>query len=734
MKIALVAAELEENLSIRYLWGALAKRGHEVVLCRFDTIDDLPIAAAALVESNAGIAAFSMVFTYRAREFAEVAREARAQGFKGHIVAGGHFAAFNAERLLGDCPAIDSIAIGEGERIVCDLAECEADPQSVAGLVRRAVDGRIVRNAAATPVDDLDTLDLPERKLPYDEFLGLPIVNMLASRGCMHGCAFCSIAAWHKACGGKRHRFRSVKAVAAEMADLYGRGVRIFNFHDDNFLPAEKRARLERVGQLREALDEQGVGRIAFAIKARPDEVDEELFGRLCAMGLFRVFLGIEAGTAASLKALGRGQSRSQNEEALRIVNKLGLHACFNLLLLNPESTLDDVLGNIEFLKKHPDNPMNFCRTEIYAGTPLERRMAAAGRLIGDYWGYDYEIADDRVEKLFRAMFPLFHPRCYGENALHHLVMAVDYEYRLLAHFFLHDGGLKRRVKKYVADVNSNTCEYLERMAAIAGDRPTDAVRERALYGLRNRLDADTARLTELAGTLLNEIRAKGVKARYHTSSGTKRAPAAAAVGLAAVIAIAGCGEKKMKAGGPDHAGSGTKSVSDNGKYYPCEVVPPPPDTGKASRLRPVDSPKTLLPPPGMAPRTPKEMLLVADSLIKAGDFSDAERLLVGKEITDGFYSVLLGKVYMHKGRFEQALERFDNSLTQPNIVMKGFELRNEALYSMALSRSELYKLNPSEENKVQLLYSWQVVKRMLGSKTDDARYKRAEAELEKMQ
>ena len=54
-------------------------------------------------------------------------------------------------------------------------------------------------------------------------------------------------------------------------------------------------------------------------------------------VGLFRVFLGSEAGTADSLRRLGPGQTPGQNERALKIVNRLDLHACFNLLLLKNE-------------------------------------------------------------------------------------------------------------------------------------------------------------------------------------------------------------------------------------------------------------------------------------------------------------------------------------------------------------------------------------------------------------
>ena len=51
-----------------------------------------------------------MVFTYRAVEFAALGRRSHELGFRGHLVAGGHFAAFNVGAPLGDAPAFDSVA------------------------------------------------------------------------------------------------------------------------------------------------------------------------------------------------------------------------------------------------------------------------------------------------------------------------------------------------------------------------------------------------------------------------------------------------------------------------------------------------------------------------------------------------------------------------------------------------------------------------------------------------
>ena len=121
MHVALIGAELEENLAVRYLRGALEDAGHEVTQIVFDSPADLERAAAELAATRAPLAGMSMVFTRRALEFVELANRARALGYTGHITAGGHFAAFNAESVLRDVPSLDSIAIGEGEAILCSL-------------------------------------------------------------------------------------------------------------------------------------------------------------------------------------------------------------------------------------------------------------------------------------------------------------------------------------------------------------------------------------------------------------------------------------------------------------------------------------------------------------------------------------------------------------------------------------------------------------------------------------
>jgi len=504
-RVALVGAECEESLPLRYLYGSLRQAGYNVVLLAFNQEADLEQVARDLADSAAPLAGFSMVFTARADQFARLARRARELGYAGHLVAGGHFAAFNAEVLLRDEPAFDSVAIGEGERLIVDLAAHLEALEVVRGLVWRRADGVIVCNPPAVPVDNLDTLPTPVRMTPPDRYLGLPIANMLSSRGCTHACHFCSIAAWHRLCGGQHYRARSAENVADEMAALYADGYRLFNFHDDNFLPGTVTQNMARIEALGRALDRRRIGQIGFAIKCRPSAVHPAVFGRLRGRGLFRVFLGIEAGTEASLENLGRRQTVAQNERALEVLNGLDLHVCFNLLLFNPDSTLEDFRANVAFMQAHPANPMNFCRTEVYSGTPLAAHLQAADRLAGSYWGYGYRIRDARAQRAFELMHRVLFDRHHSDENVHHLTMRVDYERQLLADFFQCPSELHVRAKTFIRGVNLASAEFLMRIAELATTGTEPAAEQ--LDALRRDLTQDTRRREQESAEILTAIR-----------------------------------------------------------------------------------------------------------------------------------------------------------------------------------------------------------------------------------
>ncbi len=546
MKIALVGPELEENLALRYIHSSVSRAGHEAAIFDFHAPEQVPALAAEIAQWRPEVVGLSMVFTSRAGEFVALAAALRAAGCAGHITAGGHFASLNADPLLRDAPAIDSVLHGEGEEAVADLADKLPDCRRVRGMTYRRPDGGIASTPPRPPTDDLDSRPWPTRPASFHDYFGLPVAPVLAGRGCYANCAFCSINAWHRKVGGKRFRQRSVEDLTAEMAHLYhDRGVRIFNFHDDNFFPRGRAARLGRFRALRDRLEALDVRRIGIQVKSRPDTVEGEGIALLKDIGLFRVFLGVENAAVAGLKALNRGVARQQNDRAIETLRAADVHVTFNLLIFRPDCSLADLADNIDFIRRHAACPLNFCRVEVYAGTAIERRLRDAGRLEGDYFGYTYRIADPRCQLAYELFHDVFTPRNFFEDGMNHQAMALDYNLHVLKRFFPQrvSADLVRRCDEFIRALNRSNADLLEEVCRLAAS-PAGAA---APAGVADFVDSLRRRRAEFdaaaagpAETILNQIGAAASARSRAAKGGLARAATAAAATLMVATLAAG--------------------------------------------------------------------------------------------------------------------------------------------------------------------------------------------------
>lgn len=512
MRIALIGAELEENLGLRYMQAALEKQGHTVTIIPFNNRRDQERAMATMFEFDPDIAGFSMVFTSRAREFCQLAQALREKDFKGHILAGGHFACLNAEQLLHDFPAFDTIALGEGEEIVCRLAENPDLPEQVAGICFRGLEGKIQRNPSRGNPEDLDALPFPKRT-SFSDYFGQPIASILSSRGCWRNCAFCSINAWYKQGGGKKFRIRSIENIVMEMKSLYfDHGVRIFNMQDDNFFLPHKKQALGRFEDLRAGLAREGVTEIAIAVKARPDSITEAAVRVLDDLGLFRVFLGVENASQIALQKLNRKCRVQDILNALRILNDFDVHIAYNLLMFELDTTMEDILTNLRFIERHIDNPFNFCRAEAYAGTGLETKLRRENRLLGDYFGIDYRLKDPHAEAFHHVANFAFFDRNFSESGLHYFNMQVDFYFQILRRFYpaLLTETLRSRVRNFIKHTNLDTFACLSQIYDfVVGTDPADqqSVHRYARY-MREHVDGQSQELRLQGEHLLNWMHA----------------------------------------------------------------------------------------------------------------------------------------------------------------------------------------------------------------------------------
>jgi radical SAM superfamily enzyme YgiQ (UPF0313 family) len=310
ISVLFIGSEDEENLSIRYPAASLVEAGYTIEIASFSNLDDTPRVLDKIKKFSPNIIALSLAFQSLAIAFFVLVESIRKSGFLSHIIVGGHFPTFEYKKILDSQTGIDSVLRFEGERALAELAEYHAgkrDFLDVSNLVFRD-GGEIHENSCINRFPELDELPFPVRNDRAQVRLGENFATLVASRGCWHSsCSYCCIGAFHAKKEGKRHALRSPENIAWELSWLYHvHNVRLFQFHDDNFLQARTDENLARLDGLMAALKTEGVDyrTVAFLIKARPDSINDQVATRLADLGVVGVFLGVENASLTGLKSL----------------------------------------------------------------------------------------------------------------------------------------------------------------------------------------------------------------------------------------------------------------------------------------------------------------------------------------------------------------------------------------------------------------------------------------------
>ena len=520
----------------------------------------------------------SIQFQHRALEFLGLAAELRQLGYEGHVTCGGQFPTLAAQDVLLDSWGVDSVVTHEGEESFVELLGALSARRPVAeipGLVVRTDDGAIMRTPTRCLLGDLDQRPFPARYRAHARHVGIPFIPVMGGRGCWGACSYCSITSFYRDAkqhgGGRMLRHRSADNIADEMALLVAPlgGQAIFCFHDDNFLLPKPEASLERVRAIRDALDARGVGKIGLIGKCRPDSLTPELARELRALGVLRLYVGVENAAQRGADHLGRRSQAVRAGAALDACRDAGIFVCYNLLLFEPDATLADIEENLAFVRSHGDHPMNFCRAEPYFGTPLELDLRDRPHVDGSYLGYNYRIQDDDTELLFRICAAAFRQRNFDALGVANRNMGLGYSLKMLEHFYDDPDGkgeqLARSVRKVSRAITMETADFLGDALDIVRRHRGDherVVREAALLGLRIAA-ADATRHAQLddayAAMERHAERAKAAATPPTPSERLARFARRAAIGATMVVGAA-CGN------GSNGPGNGPV------------VDPPPPD------------------------------------------------------------------------------------------------------------------------------------------------------------
>jgi len=264
---------------------------------------------------------------------------------------------------------IDIVVIGEGERIMLDLAhtlENGAPLKAVQGIAYRE-DSSVVFNPPRPIERDIDTLPLPARHLlpmhRYKPFIAerYPARSLISSRGCPYQCVFCS-----RDVSGSRYRLRRVDKVVDEVKILVEKyGAREIDFMDPVFGLNRTWTREFCRELILEGLD------VVWAALTRVDLIDESLLRIMRKSGCWQLYYGIEAGDQRLLDNIKKNIDLKHVRRSIELTTRVGIRAWGSFMFGLPGESPQLARKTLEFAKSLPLDFASFHLTTPFPGTEL---------------------------------------------------------------------------------------------------------------------------------------------------------------------------------------------------------------------------------------------------------------------------------------------------------------------------------------------------------------------------
>jgi radical SAM superfamily enzyme YgiQ (UPF0313 family) len=368
-------------LGIAYLASYLKKYGFETDIIDAQVLNLSPQEVAESIPEESGIIAFTsttLVWPNTLRTMRAVKKRFSDRLL---VVGGPQVTAFPRDSLRHEF--IDLGIYGEGEETIREVVEAYSqgkDMHQIRGTVYRK-NGRVMVNEPRPLIEDLNQLPFPAVDLlPYHLYRALtvqrPFYTMIASRGCPYRCTFCSQIYF-----GDRLRLRRPENVVKEM-EYYVRRMRARELvmFDETFT-ADRGFTLE----LCRLIKERNL-QFRWNIRTRVDVLDEELLGALKDAGCKVVHLGIESGSAKTLRAMRKGITLRQARQVVRIAQRIGIETRGYFMLGFPGETIKDMKATIRFSRSLGLDWASFSLTLPHPRTEIEKKAREVGLVGKNFW------------------------------------------------------------------------------------------------------------------------------------------------------------------------------------------------------------------------------------------------------------------------------------------------------------------------------------------------------------
>jgi len=300
------------------------------------------------------------------------------------IAFGGIHATCVGEKILNAVPAVDYIVQGEGEYAVKELLDCVRDnrePHEVKGVSFRNHNNQLVTTPLRERITRLDDLPFPcYDSLDQNILTHTNHFCILASRGCLFNCSFCSCAHFYQ------HKWihRSPRNIIEEIYFLKKR------FHpqkisfNDAFVTADR----DYACSLFSALAKENF-EIEFRLQTRPDFVDDELLNIMYHAGVRLIKYGIESGSVRLLKNARRTLSDdalAKQKDTICRTRTAGIETQVNFMVGWPGERIGDLWKTLQLLYACRPTTIMVNSIMVYPGTALFKRVKNEGLLDDQYW------------------------------------------------------------------------------------------------------------------------------------------------------------------------------------------------------------------------------------------------------------------------------------------------------------------------------------------------------------
>ena len=306
---------------------------------------------------------------------------------KAVTLAGGHDASFIPEKFVDH---VDYVCVGEGERVMCDIADAVDRGTSLDGICNLVFkkNGSVVHNPSLLPDDNEDHFFredfhlIPHYLIENNQILSVDYLfrNLsfpnnskeyytMLGRGCIGRCTFCSAGQFqrlHQDSGSvlKARRMRPIENVVREILHAKEAGFEKVYFLD-SFFVAKKSYLMQFLSKYREACG------LPFFAQLHPEQIiaNPDILDAAIKAGMNETVVGIQSGSHRVNKEIFNRHTKPETilKFAEMCVAHGNMKVDYHIITHNPFEDDDDFKETIELIRKLPKKGTQLVLRPLYS-------------------------------------------------------------------------------------------------------------------------------------------------------------------------------------------------------------------------------------------------------------------------------------------------------------------------------------------------------------------------------